>query len=330
MKKVIPILLIAAIAAAAYFFYFQPKGEQPQLPAGQLKLSGNIEAYESVLSFKISGRIISQPVEEGQVLEAGALVAELEANDLRQQVALDAAAVRVRESELQLALAGTRRQEIEALEQSLADAQADLAQRRLDFDRAEQLYRKDAGSKQARDLAETAVKRAQANVARIREQISLAREGTRQEQITIARAAVAQAQEKLRLTRLNLGYTKLVAPTAGVVLVRQAEIGEVVVPGTPVITLADLDRVSLRAYVPETELGRVRWGQEVDVRTDTFRDKTFRGRISFISSKAEFTPKSVETQQERVTLVYRIKIDLENPQHELKPGMPADAVVKLQ
>ena len=112
------------------------------------------------------------------------------------------------------------------------------------------------------------------------------------------------------------------------ILVRQAELGEVVAPGTPVVTLADLDDVWLRAYISETDLGRVTWGQPVTLRTDTYPGKTYRGRVSFISSQAEFTPKSVQTEKERVTLVYRIKIDLENPKHELKPGMPADAVIE--
>jgi HlyD family secretion protein len=112
--------------------------------------------------------------------------------------------------------------------------------------------------------------------------------------------------------------------------VRNAELGEIVAAGTPVATLADLDRVWLRAYIPETDLGRVKWGQEVAVKTDTFPDKTYRGRVSFIAAKAEFTPKSIETYRERVTLVYRVKIDVENSNRELKPGMPADAVIKLQ
>ena len=120
------------------------------------------------------------------------------------------------------------------------------------------------------------------------------------------------------------------APKAGVVTVRQAELGEVVSPGTPVVTLADLDNVWLRAYVNETDLGRIRWGQEAMLRTDTYPDKSYRGRISFIASQAEFTPKSVQTFKERVTLVYRIKIDADNPNHELKPGMPADATIDLK
>ncbi len=100
------------------------------------------------------------------------------------------------------------------------------------------------------------------------------------------------------------------------------------VPGTPVVTLADLDHVWLRAYINETDIGKVRYGEEADVTTDTYPGKIYKGRVSFISANAEFTPKSVETHAERVTLVYRIRIDIENPTHELVPGMPADAVLK--
>ncbi|MFY9856119.1 MAG: efflux RND transporter periplasmic adaptor subunit, partial [Terracidiphilus sp.] len=145
----------------------------------------------------------------------------------------------------------------------------------------------------------------------------------------IARANLNQAGADLGLSRVNLDYTVLRAPFTGVVTVRQAELGEVVSPGSPVITLSDLDHIWLRAYVEETDLGRVHWGQEATVTTDTFPGKQYHGHISFISPDAEFTPKSVQTYKERVTLVYRIKIDIDNPNHELKPGMPADASIDL-
>jgi HlyD family secretion protein len=132
------------------------------------------------------------------------------------------------------------------------------------------------------------------------------------------------------MSQIRLSYTVLQAPFDGIVLVRQAELGEVVSPGTPIVTLADLDHIWLRVYLPETDLGKLHWGQEVNVRTDTYPGKTYRGRVSVIASDAEFTPKSVQTEKERVTLVYRIKIDVENPNHELKPGMPADAYVDVK
>jgi HlyD family secretion protein len=328
-RRIFLLTVLAVVVAGASYFYFQSRLAQHSLTVDTLRVSGNIEAHESILSFKVQGRIVDLLVEEGQWLEKDSLIARLEDNDFRQQVALDEAAVRVRQAELDLALAGTRRQELEAAQQSLLDAQAELEQRKLDFERAESLYRQDAGSQQARDLAETNLKRAQAAYQRAKELYDQAREGTRQEQIAIARANVQQARERFRLSRLNLDYTLLRAPTAGVVLVRQAELGEVVAPGTPVVTMADLDHIWLRAYISETDLGRVRWGQAVVIRTDTFPSKTYRGRVSFIASKAEFTPKTIQTYKERVTLVYRIKIDVENPNHELKPGMPADAVIEL-
>jgi HlyD family secretion protein len=131
--------------------------------------------------------------------------------------------------------------------------------------------------------------------------------------------------EAVKLAQIVLGYTTLTSPFDGVVLVRQAELGEAVAPGTPVVTLADLDHVWLRAYINEPDIGKVRHGQEAVVTTDTYPGKKYSGRISFIAETAEFTPKSVETHAERVTLVYRIRIDIDNPTHELVPGMPADA-----
>ena len=115
----------------------------------------------------------------------------------------------------------------------------------------------------------------------------------------------ARRTQNLEMSRIRLGYTVLRAPFNGVVLTRQAELGEVVSPGTPIVTLADLDHIWLRVYLPETDLGKVRWGQDVDIRTDTYPGKLYHGHVSVIASDAEFTPKSVQTEQERVTLVYR-------------------------
>jgi len=328
-KRIFIVVFLLSAAVAAY--YLVPGWlEKPATADDQLLLSGNIEAHESLLSFKVQGRIVELPVEEGQWVEEGQVLARLDAADFRQQVALDEAAVRVRESELALAVAGSRRQEIEAAEQVLLDAEADLQQKQLDFDRARNLHKEEVISDQARDLAETALKRAQAARENARQRLDAIREGTRQEEIAVARANVNAARERLELSRVNLGFTELRAPRAGVITVRQAELGEVMTPGSPVVTLADLDNVWLRAYVPETDLGRIRWGQPARLRTDTYPGKDYTGRISFIADKAEFTPKSIQTYKERVTLVYRIKIDVHNANHELKPGMPADAVIDLK
>jgi HlyD family secretion protein len=328
MKRVIPVLILLAAAVAAGV-YFYPRLTKKPAPANQLTLSGNIEAHESLVSFKVQGRIVALPIEEGQQVAQGALLAQLEDADYKQKIKVDEAGVRVRESNLALTLAGTREQEVKALQQTILDAQADLEQKKLDNERAQRLFTRDEVSAQDRDLAATALKRSEANFKAAQQRYNEAVEGSRKEDIAIARANLNQANATLGLSRVNIDYTVLRAPSAGVITVRQAELGEVVSPGGPVVTLADLDHIWLRAYVAETDLGSIHWGQDATVTTDTYPGKQYHGRISFISSTAEFTPKSVQTFKERVTLVYRIKIDIDNPNHELKPGMPADAHIVL-
>lgn len=143
----------------------------------------------------------------------------------------------------------------------------------------------------------------------------------------VTEANVRQAEANLALARTRLAYATLRTPVSGVVLSKGVEPGEHVVPGTPVVSIANLSTVWLRAYINETDLGRVKLGEKVRVKTDTYPDKSYEGTVSYISSQAEFTPKSVQTPKERVKLVYRIKVDLQNPNQELKPGMPADAEV---
>jgi HlyD family secretion protein len=211
----------------------------------------------------------------------------------------------------------------------LVDAHADLELKRAEFVRRQALLSEQGVSREDVDSAATQFKRAQATYERARQIHDQLVEGTRKEEIAVRRANLQLAQEALEMSRVKLTYTVLAAPVSGVVLVRQAELGEVVAPGTPVVTIADVDHLWMRGYINETDLGRIRWGQPATVRTDTYPDKAYPGRVSFISSQAEFTPKSVETHKERVTLVYRIKIDLDNANHELKPGMPAEAVIAV-
>jgi HlyD family secretion protein len=329
MKRLIGIAAIAAAAgiAAAHFY---PQWFHKRSAENVLKLSGNIEAHESLVSFKVTGRIIDLPVDEGMTMKCGELLARLDSADYRQQVNIDEATVLVRNRQFALGLAGSREQDIEAARQTVIDAQADLDQKQKDFARYQALYKKDEIAGQTRDDASIAVTRARAMLARQQQIYSELVEGTRKEELAIDRSQVREARQELDMARIRLGYTALRAPFDGVVLVREAELGEVVSPGTPIITLANLHNIWLRVYVPETYLGKIRWGQSADIRTDSYPGKVYHGRIAVISSEAEFTPKSVQTEQERVTLVYEVRIDVENPNEELKPGMPADAYIQLQ
>jgi HlyD family secretion protein len=281
-----------------------------------ITVSGNIEAHQSVLSFKsVQSRVVELPFDEGQWVTAGTLIARVDDSDYRQQVAIAEANLEVQTRQLAAA-----QESLEAAGKTVASDEADLAQKNLDFSRNEALAEKGFVSKAARDQSATALKQSTAALARDKAlQLVAARN------VELAKANVASAQEALKLARIVLGYTTLRAPFDGVILVRQAELGEISMPGSPVVTLADLDHIWLRAYINETDLGRIRHGQAAVVTTDSHPGTKYQGRVSFISSKAEFTPKSVETHAERVMLVYRIRIEIDNPTHQLVPGMPADA-----
>lgn len=147
--------------------------------------------------------------------------------------------------------------------------------------------------------------------------------------VDAAKAEHRAAEALLKLARIRLGYATLTSPVNGIVLVRAAQPGEVVAVGAPVVTLGDLETVFFQGYLPATDLGRVRLGQKAAVTTDTFPGKEYAGTVAFISPRAEFTPKTVETYKERVTLVYRLRVRLANPNQELKPGMPAEARLSL-
>lgn len=328
MKKKPVLIIIPVIAIVGVTAYFHVSTSRNRQPETTLALSGNIEAHESMVGFKVQGRLSELPVEEGQLVKAGDLIAQLDQSDYQQQVNIDEAVVHSREAELKLSLSGSRIQEKKSAEQSVVDAQAALELTKADFQRYQALYEKDEIAAQLRDTYAANLKRAQATYERARQNYAMVMEGVRKEQIAINQASVRTARQSLELSRIRLGYTRLLAPTSGVALVRHAETGEIMAPGTPVVTIADLDHLWMRAYIRETDIAKVRLGQSATITCDTYPGKRYTGRVSFISSQAEFTPKSVETHKERVTLVYRVKIDLDNTNHELKPGMPVDASIE--
>ena len=284
-----------------------------------IMVSGNIEAHQSVLGFKtVQSRIVELPFNEGQWVRAGTLIARVDDSDYRQQVMMAEATLDVQTHQLAAA-----EQNLAAARKTVESDAADLEFAKVEFSRADNLMQRGAGTVEARDQANAVLKRANAAIER-----DQALEKSVARQVELAKANIRNAEEALKLAKIVLGYTTLVAPFDGVITVRQAELGEIMVPGTPVVTLADLDHVWLRAYINETDIGKIRLDQSAVVKTDTYPGKIYKGRVSFISSSAEFTPKTVETHAERVTLVYRIKIDIDNPTHELVIGMPADAILE--
>ncbi len=295
----------------------------------RLKLSGNIEVIQVEASFRVAGKVLERPVDEGQMVQAGQCLARLDARDLEQQVAMRQADAATAKAALEAMLAGSRKEEIAASKAALEQAQADL--RRLEPDEARLRDLQEKGILSVRDYeaSRASLEAARGKVQQADQQYALVRKGPRKEDIDQARARYDQAQQALALAQTQLGYATLTAPSAGVILSKNVEPMEYVSPGTAVVTMADLGQVWLRAYVEETDLGRVKVGQKAFVTSDSFPGKRYEGRVAFIASEAEFTPKTVQTRKERTKLVYRIKIDIPNPAMELKPGMPVDAEIAL-
>jgi HlyD family secretion protein len=389
LRIIIP-LLLAVLAGIGVFNYLNGRED-----GSALRFSGNIEVTEAQMSFRIPGRLAERPVEEGDSVKSGQVLARLDHGDqtiaLAQAEAnlayaeavlaellagsrsedLDRAAARVsqaRESLTELQK-GSRGEEIEKGRAELASARAaeqsaivQLNQARLDFDRYSSLYKDGSVSKTVFETyqtglqtAENRAKEAEGRTRAVTEQLRLLKAGPRIEQIDRAAAALKQAEaeyalikagprmetidqarakanaatESVKLARQQLSYTELFAPMDGVVLSTAAEVGEYLNPASPVVTLGGNDKPWLRAYIHEKDLGRIQLNQEVKVTTDSFAGRSYPGRVSYISSQAEFTPKTVQTFEERVKLMYRIKVALANPDNELKPGMPADGFIDL-
>ena len=253
---------------------------------------------------------------------------------------------------------GARQEEIGEARAAVAGAEAEFSRARSDWDRAQRLYKDDDISTAQYDQARSRYESAQAQLRQIRERLKLvetgprvevieaqssqverARAGVRQAQassievqrreqeIAARRADLERAQAQLALIETQLADTVAHAPAGGVVLTKSADPGEVLAPGTTVVTIGDLEHPWVRGYINERDLGRVKIGSPVKVTTDSRPGKVYHGRVSFIASEAEFTPKQIQTTEERVKLVYRVKVEVENTNGELKSNMPVDAEI---
>jgi HlyD family secretion protein len=255
---------------------------------------------------------------------------------------------------------GLRPQEVRVAEAELARAEALLSQARSEFDRVSNLVKEGVYPRQQLDTAQAALRTAESAKEAATQRLALAREGSRRQDIAeaearaetaqagvsvaqagrrdvdVQRAALnaAQAREKelmaqLEAAKTQLSYAEIRSPLDGVVLTKNVEAGEFVNAGTPVVTIANIDDLWMNIYIPETQTGLVKLGQAVRVTVDSFPGESFKGKITFVSSESEFTPKTILTQEERIKLVYRTKVSLENTQQRLKPGMPADAEILM-
>jgi HlyD family secretion protein len=325
-KQLIPvvILVVLGVSGAVYWLYWK-RDTSPQ--DNRIFVSGNIEATEVELSFRLSGQIKEFSPDEGDSVEANQVVARLDTDTLHALKNRAEASVAAAKAMLDELETGTREEEIAMAKAALKSAKSKLANARAEYERYLPLFQTKVISASQFDVKETAMEVARAEVGRLEEQLRELKIGPRTERIRQARANLKVAKWELKKIELDLEHSSLYTPVAGVILTKSNEVGEVVLPGAGVATVAELDEVWLKGYVAENMLGRLKLGQRVEVISDTFPDKVYNGRLTFISSRAEFTPKNVQTREERIKQVYRVKVTIPNKHRELKIGMPAEGYI---
>ncbi|HEX9687997.1 MAG TPA: efflux RND transporter periplasmic adaptor subunit [Thermoanaerobaculia bacterium] len=317
--KAFYILLAAAVLAAAC----------RDTEDSEIRLNGRLEAPTVDLGPKVAGRVTEVQVREGDRVKAGQLLVRLDLGETSVAVERDRSALSAAQAHLQDLEVGSRRAEIEVGEAEVEDRRAALELARRDAARQRALLEKKVGSQTDFDQAQNAADRAAAALRMSRERLELLRQGSRRWQTEQARREVGRAGAVLKQSQTVAQEAEIRAPADGVVLHRIAEPGLLLPPGQPALTLAFADRLYVRTFIPETKLGRVRNGQAAKVSVDAFPGRTFPARVTEISPDAEFTPKPVETREERVNLVYAAKVDLDAGWNApLVPGQPAEVVVE--
>lgn len=324
MKRngIIPLLgILLILGGAAYWVYTQYLGP----PISLIQASGTIEATTVDLTTKAPGTIKMLAFQEGSPVQKQAFLAELTRSDLVAQQARDAMAVQAAQANLDDLQSGSRIQEIKVAQANYNIAQVNLDQAILDLARTDQLYQGGALSQQAWEQAQLNLQLKQNQLDAAAANLELLQAGTRTAKITAAAAEVERTQAVLQATQSMLDDLKLYSPMDGTVLTRNFEPGEYVAAGVALATIADLDHLWVKVYIPTDDLPSVQLGQQV-VFTVSGDNTQYSGTVSHIATKGEFTPKTIQTKQERTNVVYAVKIEIDNVSGALKPGMPADVV----
>ncbi len=319
-RRIIPIVVLLIIAIGGYLAWRHFGGTDNA--TAHLTLYGDVDVRQVDLSFKVAGRIDKLDVDEGDAVKAGQVLASLEKSYFDDDIRLEQARVDAQEANFAKLKNGSRPQEIEEAQATLAERKANLANAQINFSRQSELLRARVASQQAFDNAQMVLNTARAQVQSAQTALDLVIAGPRIEDIDAAQAQLATEKAQLVETKRRLTDADLVAPNDGIVLTRARERGAIVQPGETVFTLTLNKLVWVRAYVGERDLGRVKSGMAMLIHTDAAGRKTYHGMVGFISPLAEFTPKSVETPELRTDLVYRLRIVVSDADSGLRQGMP--------
>jgi HlyD family secretion protein len=290
-----------------------------------LAASGTVEATDAQLGFPATGRIELIAVREGDRVRAGMELARLDGKEIAAR--REEAQARIESTRAQLVELerGFRSEEVAQAKAARNAAQQKLADTERDLERTRTLSEGGALPHEALEKAELAQELAESALAQAEEQLALLEAGPRPEKISAQRAALAQAEASVRAIDAVIANLTVTAPFDGVITVRHREPGETVPAGSPVLTLMNPEDRWVKIYVREDRVAAVRIGAPAEIRCDTYPDKRYKGEVRFIASEAEFTPKNVQTQEERVRLVYAVEVQItDDPEGDLKPGMPAD------
>ena len=295
----------------------------------EIEESGTIETTNLIVSSQSAGKIENIFFDEGDFVEKGDTILKIESDIYKYQLEQAYAAEKIAKAAYEMLVKGARSEDVEQVKQAVKSATANFESAKKDKERFEELYKEKSITKKQYediltryDIAEAQLKSAKENFRKI---TNIARP----EELTQAEGNYEKAQAAVKIAKKQLDNCFVEAPISGILIEKFVEIGENVNPQTGLFELADQSEVELIVYIPEPVLGKVKLGQAVDIKTDSYPEKTYQGTVDFISSKAEFTPKNIQTKDERTKLVFAAKIKIANPNNELKAGMPADAEIKI-
>ncbi len=327
-RRILIALAAAVILAAVGVYVWRQRAAED--PSAAFWVSGNVDVHQVELAFRVTGRIAQLNVQEGDSVEAGQLLGQLDRVPFETDVAAAEADVAQAQAQLDKTKRGYRVEEIAQARAAVAQREADLVNARVTLQRLQGLIAQGMVTHQQVDDAEARVRESEAQLAGAREQLNMVVRGSRIEDIEAQQATLAAAQARLARAKTALEDTSLVAPSRGIVSIRAREVGAIVQAGQTVYTVALTDPVWIRAYVPQPRLGRIKPGMPVKLSIDSVPGKQYDGSVGFIAPEAEFTPKTVQTEQVRDDMVYRIRVIARDPDNVLRQGMPVIVHVPAQ
>jgi HlyD family secretion protein len=298
--------------------------------SNSITASGTIESVNVTVSSKTAGQVKKLNFNEGDRVKKGDLLVEIDHDLLDIQLRQTEAGVDLAGAQLKLLRSGARREDIRQSEELVKQGKINMDLAKLDRDRAEELFKQDAATEKLYDDAKARYELSFAQYNSAKENLQKVKSIIRPEEIESAQANLKKAISAVDMLKKNIEDCKIYAPVDGFVSKKFIEAGEIAAPTSSLLRISNLETVNLVIYVPETDLAKVKLGQNAEITIDAFKDRTYTGKIIFISPEAEFTPKNIQTPDERTKLVFAVKIEIPNPNFELKPGLPADAKIIYQ